>query len=455
VPRIRLLLVEDDLSDQIGFKRFVKKQNLPYDYKISSSVSEAIQDLKNNQFDIIIADHALGDGTAFDLFEYIPSFTPIIFVTGNGNEDVAVSALKNGASDYLTKDIEGRYLKLLPHIIDNVLKSKADERELDNYRHHLEKLVKERTVELRKEIKYRKSIERQLRLLAVTFETHEAVVITDAEGNILRVNSAFVKLTGYSTEEVLGKNMSLLKSGLQDDEFYASMWSELLCNGRYAGEMWNRRKSGTIFPERLTITAITDEEGKVTHYVGNIADITEQKRAEEEIKKLAFYDTLTGLANRRLLLDRINHECAISKRHGYFGSVIFLDLDDFKPINDTYGHEAGDELLVHVAARLCDTLREDDTASRLGGDEFIVLIHASDIAFNTALLNAMIIARKIQKALSQGYSFKSQEYTFTASIGIAVFPEQGKDAEGILNKADKAMYISKKKGGNSITVYQE
>lgn len=446
MDRIRLLLVEDDLSDQLGFKRFVKKQNLPYDYEISSSVTEAIQALKNNQYDIIIADHALGDGTAFDLFEHIPSFTPIIFVTGNGNEDVAVSALKKGASDYLTKDIEGNYLKLLPHIIDNVLKSKADERELESYRHHLEKLVQERTVELQNEIKHRKSIEKQLRLLAVAFETHEAVVITDAEGYILRVNKAFVKLTGYSTEEVLGKNMNILKSGLQNDEFYSNMWSELVNSGRYDGEMWNQRKSGTTFPERLTITAITDEEGKTTHYVGNIADISEQKRAEEEIKKLAFYDTLTGLANRRLLLDRINHECAIAKRYGYIGSVIFLDLDDFKPINDTYGHDAGDELLIHVATRLCETLREDDTASRLGGDEFIVLIHASDISFNTALANAMTIATKIQKALSQVYCFKGQEYIFTASIGIAVFPNQGNDAESIINKADKAMYISKKNG---------
>jgi len=275
---IRLLLVEDDLTDQLSFKRFVKKQALPYDYDISSSVAEAINFISKNTYDIII-------------------------VTGNGSEDIAAIALKKGASDYLTKDIEGKYLQLLPHIIQHILKTKADERELENFRYHLETIVHERTEALQKEIKQRKAVERQLRLLAVAFETHEAVVITDASGDILRVNKAFENLTEYTSEEVLGKNMRILNSGLQDSEFYINMWEKIIEIGQFDGEMWNRRKSGTTFLEKLTITAITDDNGCITHYVGNLADITEQKKAEDQIKKLAFYDSLTGLANRRLLLD--------------------------------------------------------------------------------------------------------------------------------------------------------
>jgi len=452
---IHLLLVEDDLTDQLGFKRFIKKENLPYDYDISGSVAEAIDALANDTFDIIITDHALGDGTAFDLFEYIPAVTPIIFVTGNGNEDTAVKALKNGASDYLTKDIDGSYLKLLPHIIDNVLKSKSAEVELENYRNHLEKMVQERTIELNKEIKQRKKIEQQLRLLAVTFETHEAIVITDKNATVLRVNKAFTDLTGYSSKDIVGNNMSMLKSSVQNAEYYSQMWEQLIKTGQFQGEVWNLRKTGEIYPEWLTITAIVNGKGKTTHYVGNLADISKQKNAEIEIKKLAFYDPLTGLANRRLLLDRIERECAVAKRNNYFGSVIFIDLDNFKQLNDNFGHQVGDELLVQVAKRLSATLRDADTASRFGGDEFIVLLHANESTYETAMENALAVASKIQRVLNDVYNLNGQEHLFTASIGVAVFSKLALDSESIINQADKAMYTSKKTGRNSINIYQE
>ena len=456
MKQISLLLVEDDLTDQLSFKRFVKRQQLPYDIDIAGSIAETIERLSVNTYDIIIADHVLGDGIAFDLFEYISfSTTPVIFVTGNGNEDTAVQALKTGASDYLTKDIDGNYLKLLPLTIENVLKSKADEIELDNYRNHLEKLVEERTTELRHEINRRKEVEQQLRLLAVTFESHEAIVITDVKANILRVNKAFTLLTGYSSEEALGKNMRLINSGKQDKEFYKHLWKKLIDTGQYEGEVWNRRKSGEIYPQWLTITGITDAEGQTTNFVGHLVDITQHKKSELEIRKLAFYDPLTGLANRRLLLDRLRQQIVVAKRNKHYGAIIFLDLDEFKPLNDTYGHHVGDKLLTQVATRLSLELREEDTASRLGGDEFIILISANEVSYQHACDNAMIIATKIQTLLNEVYILNNSEHYFTSSIGVAIFPEQNADSEEIINSADKAMYESKRAGRNNISFFHQ
>jgi len=450
---IQMLLVEDDLMDQMSFQRFVKKQGLTYNYQIASSIHEAIELLSNNLFDIILADHALGDGTAFDLFAYIPTQTPIIFITGNGNEKTAVKALKAGAADYLTKDIDANYLKLLPITIENVLSAQSVKNELELYRTQLEDLVEQRTKALEKEIEKRKQVEKQLRLLAITFETHESIVITDIKGTIIRVNNAFTTLTGYSSEECIGKNMSLMKSGHQDSDFYIAMWKQLLQTGKFEGEVWNRAKSGKVYPEYLTITAVKDEQGKVANYVGLLTDITLQKEAELKIKKLAFYDALTSLANRRLLIDRLEHEIVISNRTSFYGSIIFLDLDEFKPLNDTYGHHVGDELLMQVALRLQSVLREEDTPARLGGDEFIVLIHATDNDRIIALRNARIVARKIQDELNKPYFLERKKHYFSCSMGITVFPEKNKNANDMLQQADKAMYHSKHAGKNAISYY--
>ncbi|MCF7970753.1 MAG: diguanylate cyclase, partial [Methylococcaceae bacterium] len=374
-------------------------------------------------------------------------------ITGNDNATIAVKALKAGASDYLTKDIEASYLELLPITIEHALKAQAIKNELEKHREHLEVLVKQRTQELQAEIEKRKAIEKQLRILAISFETHESIVITDAKGNIIKVNKAFTKLTGYSAEEAIGQNMNILKSGHQDQQFYTNMWIELLQTGQYEGELWNRCKSGRVYPEYLTITAVKDNDGHVINYVGLLTDITAQKEAESEIKKLAFYDALTSLANRRLLIDRLDHELIIAKRTDAYGSLIFLDLDDFKPLNDTYGHNIGDELLIQVGQRLQSVLREEDTPARLGGDEFIVLIHANEKSSELALSNAKIIAKKILQELNKMYIINNREHYFSCSMGIAIYPESRYDSAKIMQHADAAMYDAKHAGKNTICYY--
>ncbi|BCG63932.1 MAG: hypothetical protein methR_P1682 [Methyloprofundus sp.] len=451
---IRVLLVEDDLADQMSFKRFVKKNALHYDYTIAGSLADAITLLESNSYDIILADHSLGDGTAFDLFAHIAA-TPLIFITGNGTEQTAVKALKAGAADYLSKDIDANYLQLIPITIENVLKAQAIKVELTRYQVDLEALVEQRTQELETEIERRKKIETQLRLLAITFETHESIVITDAKAKIVKVNKAFSKLTGYSAKEVIGNKMSILKSGRQLPDFYKEMWKKLIATGEYEGELWNRSKSGRIYPEYLTITAVKDETGAVSNYVGILTDITLQKEAETEIKKLAFYDALTSLANRRLLYDRLEHEVAISKRTKYYGAIIFLDMDDFKPLNDTYGHHVGDELLIQVAQRLQGILRKQDTPSRFGGDEFVILIHASDMEYNLAISHAKFITQKIQYEINKVYYLDKIEHHCSCSMGFTMFPNAGLTTELIMQQADKAMYAAKHAGKNRICFYDK
>lgn len=227
---------------------------------------------------------------------------------------------------------------------------------------------------LNSEIEQRTHIEQELKLLALTFETQEAVLITDAHARILRVNEAFQNITGYSINEVRGQSPHILSSGQHDARFYSAMWAELQAQGKWSGEIWNRRRNGEIYPEWLTITAVKDKAGEICNYVGTFTDIGVRKEAEEEIRQLALYDPLTHLPNRRLLQDRLVLAFNASSRNNSYGAVVFIDLDNFKNINDTKGHDTGDLLLIEVAARLQHCVRESDTVARIGGDEFVLLL---------------------------------------------------------------------------------
>ena len=298
-----------------------------------------------------------------------------------------------------------------------------------------------------------KLYEDELRIAATAFEAQEGMVITDAEQRILRINQSFTRVTGYSLDDVSGKTPRLLKSGRHDEAFYSAMWSAINDRGSWAGEIWNRRKSGEIYPEWLTITAVRNGFGVITHYVGTLADISQRKAAEDEIRHLAFYDPLTRLPNRRLLLDRLQLAQAASTRSGRQGALLFIDLDNFKALNDTLGHDKGDRLLQQVAHRLSACIREEDTASRFGGDEFVIMLGDLSIAPEESAAQAEIVGKKVLSALSAPYDLVEQPYCTTASIGITLFTDHQSTPFELLKQADLAMYEAKATGRNTICFY--
>lgn len=314
-----------------------------------------------------------------------------------------------------------------------------------------------------RDITERKRTDAEVRIAAATFESQDGIIVTDADSVILRVNRAFCQITGYTAEEVVGRTPRLLNSGRHDAEFFRAMWDTIHRTGGWQGEIWDRRKNGEIYPKWLTITAVRDSTGIVTHYVGTHSDITERKRAEEQVRQMAFYDTLTQLPNRRLFNDRLCHTMAANKRNGCHGALIFIDLDNFKPLNDTHGHAVGDLLLIEAADRLRACVREMDTVSRFGGDEFVVMLGqlANDREGSQALARG--IAEKIRARLSAPYCMTvpnregtetTIEHRCSASIGVTLFIGQTSTPDDILKQADMAMYQAKESGRNSIRFHE-
>lgn len=283
---------------------------------------------------------------------------------------------------------------------------------------------------------------RELRLARLVFEAaNEGMVVTDISGVILTVNPAFCEISGYHPDEVVGKTPAILNSGLQDPEFYRNMWESLKGSGRWAGEIVNRRKNGEIYPEWLSIVAVEDSSQRSTRYVGLFSDITDRKREEDKIRRLAHYDALTGLPNRILFTDHLRRALARNSRNGGMLAVLYLDLDRFKPVNDQFGHDIGDQVLVEAARRMQASMRTGDTVSRRGGDEFVALLESSD-AKNTAAL----VSRKLIHAVSQPYDLNGMQITIGASIGVAVYPDDGDSADALLTSADGALYAAKQEG---------
>lgn len=299
------------------------------------------------------------------------------------------------------------------------------------------------------DITARKLDEEQLRLARrVLNTTLEGVIITDSQRKVVEVNDAFTKITGIPKSEILGQNPRILKSGLHDAEFYKSLWHNLNATGHWSGEIWNRRKDGKLYPEWITISAINDDKGKITHYVGIFSDITLLKQHEKQLEHIAHYDALTGIPNRVLLVDRMQQALAQTRREKKLLAICYLDLDGFKPINDTLGHSAGDSVLIEIAKRIQHTLRGGDTVARLGGDEFVILLLGIE-----NIAECYHSLDRLMWVIADSIVVEGQSFSVTASIGVTLYPQNDQDPDTLLRHADQAMYQAKQLGKNQYLMF--
>ncbi len=291
------------------------------------------------------------------------------------------------------------------------------------------------------------------RVAAAAFESQEGMVITDQQGVITQVNRAFTRLTGYSAEEAIGQTPRMLSSGRHDAAFYQQMWETIAAQGSWQGEILNRRKNGEIYPEWLSINAVSAEDGGISHYVACFSDISSNKEAVAKIHQLAYYDPLTSLPNRRLFQERLIRALVLSQRSKHHGAVLFIDLDNFKKLNDTLGHDTGDVLLVQVAERLLACMREGDTVARLGGDEFVITLEELSKDYNEAAFQVQEVGEKILASLNQPYPLRCHDYHSTPSIGVALFQSDKGLMDDLLKRADMAMYAAKAAGRNTLRFF--
>jgi len=429
---LTLLVVEDDPGDFGLIRVSVRLAKLEHSVDAviwAKGLAEAIEQCRSKRPDVVLLDLSLPDSSGLNTVEAMRAAapdTPIVVLTGRDDNALAVAALEAGAQDYL-------------------LKGQFDHDALG-------RAVRNALVRERLETRMRHA-EAELRIAATAFESQEGMFVTDAAGVILKVNRAFSEITGYSAAEAVGQKSSLTKSGRHDAAFYAEMWKDIQTVGVWKGEIWNRRKNGEVYPEWLTITAVKNRQGETTHYVSTLTDITARKQAEDEIRHLAFYDPLTRLPNRRLLLDRLQQALVSKARNGREGALLFIDLDNFKVLNDTLGHDIGDRLLQQVAQRLVTCVREGDTVARLGGDEFIVMLEDLSKSSREAATQTETIGEKILDTLNQTYHLSGHEHRSTPSIGVTLFGSAKNSVEELLKRADLAMYQAKAAGRNTMRFF--
>jgi len=304
-----------------------------------------------------------------------------------------------------------------------------------------------------RDITERVKAEQDRRVAAVAFESRQAMLVSDANSVILQANQAFLDLLGYSREELLGHKTTILRSSRHDAAFYDAMWDSIRRTGKWEGEMWDQRKRGDLVPLWTTINAVRNEHGSVTHYVSAMSDISERKLQEEEMRAIAFYDPLTALPNRRLLLERLQRALTLARRNGQHGALLFIDVDNFKKINDEHGHHAGDLLLQEIAGRLSRVVRESDTVARIGGDEFVLVLEHLNEDPALARTEARQIAAKALIAMAKPYDLQGLAYQSSGSIGIAMFNQVEVDLDLLMRQADEAMYQAKHAGKNTVHMH--
>lgn len=413
---MNILIVDDDIVDREYIKRILRKTDQNYYFVETESVDEGLSAFKKKTFDVILLDYRMPQRDGIELLlalknEPYENSVAIIMLSNSEDATLALECIKAGAQDFLLKN--------------EITASRLNRAILQAQVHF--------------------DLEKKLRLSARVFsESHEGIMITDAGRMLVDVNPAFSEITGYSREEVIGKSPEMLCSGKHSPEFYTMMWQQIDEQGYWQGEIWNRRKNGDVFAELLTISSLKNSDDHVVNYLGMFTDITPSKRQQESMHHMAYYDALTELPNRTLLRDRFNQAVAHSKRSGTLLAVCFLDLDDFKPVNDNLGHDTGDKLLIEVASRLELAVRTEDTVSRLGGDEFSLLL--GDIK-STAQCYEML--ERIIDSVSATYFIDEHAINISASIGVSLSPLDGVELGSLLRNADQAMYQAKQEGKNN------
>ncbi|MDT8384329.1 MAG: EAL domain-containing protein [Gammaproteobacteria bacterium] len=421
---LRVLLVEDSEDDAALTLRQLKKGGYEPAYKRVDTAEDMRAALETRDWDVVLSDYNMpifSGPAALALLESMHIDLPFIVISGAMGEESAVELMRSGAHDYIMKD---NLARLVPAI----------EREL-------------REAEVRRA---QQRAEADLRLAAKVFESSvEGVMITDYQANILRVNKAFTEITGYSETDMIGKNPSILQSGRHDKGFYRGMWSSINDHGYWQGEIWNRRKTGEIFPEWLTISAVTDEAGQVSHLIAGFTDLSQQKQAEDRIQHLMSYDALTGLPNRTLFRERCKRAIQRAKKDRRCVAYLHIDIDRFVTINDTLGHKVGDQLLQQVGQRLAGSIRQEDLIARFVGDEFgITLV---DLESGTDIEG---MVRLLTGAFAEPFPAAGQEIFLAPSVGIAIYPDDATEYEELARFADTAVHSAKRHGGASYQFYK-
>ncbi|MDD5265925.1 MAG: EAL domain-containing protein [Methylococcales bacterium] len=423
----KILIVDDNPNNRLAIRTILK--GVDAELHEAGNGFDALTMAIENDYALILLDVQMPEMDGYEVCEQLradarTADTPVIFLTAAYKENNdKMRGYTVGATDYLTKPLD-----------DIILKAKVQ-------------------VFLRLYWQYQQLQEHvaALKLAALVFEAQQGIVITDANNIIIRVNKNFTTVTGYSSEEAIGKNPSFLKSGRHDTDFYRGLWQSIETTGTWQGEIWNRRKNGEIYPEWLIITQVKNN-GVTANYIGTMTDISKYKTAEEQIRKLAFYDPLTALPNRRLLMDRLQHSVDMHLRDGKLMAILMLDLDNFKLVNDSLGHLAGDELLQQVATRLLERLRNIDMIARLGGDEFIVLLENINCADDAAF-----VANKIIAEISKPFCLllEKKEVHISVSIGVSLYGQHGITPQALMDHADAALYKAKENGRNCFTYFSE
>lgn len=438
--RPSILLVDDT---PVNLRTLGAALSADYDVKITTSGQMALSIAADSPPDLILLDIMMPEMDGYEVCRRIRldkdlKHIPVVFITALKEAESETIGLELGAADYLTKPINVPIARLR---IGNLLEREALRKQVEAQRSELEIKVSELS----------RTEEAQRLAAAVFSHMRESILITDPHGQILDVNQALVELTGYCREEMLGNSTRMFKSGRQDADFYEAMWRKMSEEHYWHGEIWNRRKNGDIFPAMLTISAVCDEHGQVKQYVGLLLDISEMKDQEYKLQRLAHYDALTQLPNRSLLSDRLQQAMALATRNSQRVAVCYLDVDGFKAVNDNYGHDVGDQLLITLAARLRRVLRESDTLARIGGDEFVAVL----TGFPDSASSLSTVRRLIQTACTP-IQLGDIEIKVSASLGIAFFPQDvPADADQLLRQADQAMYQAKSSGKNRFRVFSK